>query len=117
MIYRVDTDLQDVFRIKIQVALHYLDSCTLPVYLSNIIPDCTSFYSWNNEEEGAFHPGWSPMEGSDVTKLPKDHQSAWIWQSALAVNGTPFWGIFANYWGGGKLISFVVQHFIGGCRM
>lgn len=82
--------------------IYSLDSCTLPKYLTNIIPECTSYYSWDDEEEGAFHPDWQRMEDSDVEKLPDDHESPWIWQSALTLNGTPFWGIFASYWGGGQ---------------
>lgn len=45
------------------------------------------------------------MKESDVEKLSNDHQSPWIWQSALALNGTPFWGIFASYWGGGECLN------------
>jgi len=63
------------------------------------MPTCTTYYSWEDEEEGAFRPGWAPMEVSDAEKLP---DNPWIWQSALRLNGTPFWGKFASYWGGGK---------------
>ena len=80
----------------------FVDACTVPKYLVDTIKTCTSYYSWEDEEEGAFHPGWEPMAVSDVDKLPDEHQSPWIWQSALTLNGTPFWGIFASYWGGGK---------------
>ncbi|XP_022801963.1 polycystic kidney disease protein 1-like 2 [Stylophora pistillata] len=77
------------------------DACTIPPYLLDTIKTCTSYYSWEDEEEGAFHPGWELMEESEIENLPDDHQSPWIWQSALTLNGTPFWGIFASYWGGG----------------
>lgn len=83
----------------------FSDSCTIPLHLLHIIKTCTSYYSWEDEEEGAFHPGWEPMKESDVEKLSSDHQSPWIWQSALALNGTPFWGIFASYWGGGECLN------------
>jgi len=65
-----------------------------------LIPTCTTYYSWEDEEEGAFDPGWDPIEVSDAEKPPPDNP--WIWQSALRLNGTPFWGMFASYWGGGK---------------
>lgn len=51
------------------------------------------------------------MEESDVEKLPDDHQSPWVWQSALRLNGTPFWGLFASYWGGGKRLNFVLYSY------
>ena len=40
----------------------------------------------------------------EIEKAKKKHDP-WVWQTAWDLKGTPYWGVFATYWGGGEVIN------------
>lgn len=74
-------------------------------FLTSIFDECNVPYDWENEQVESFEPHWRPNsnKSSEGQKL-----SSWTYQTQWKLKGTPYWGYFATYWGGGKsLYSFV----------
>uniref|UniRef100_A0A8C2DZG6 Polycystic kidney disease 1 like 2b n=1 Tax=Cyprinus carpio TaxID=7962 RepID=A0A8C2DZG6_CYPCA len=78
------------------------DSCEIPKSMSHAVPDCSAPYSWENEDMGAYGPGWDELNfvnGSENTI------TAWQYQSQSALKAIPVWGMTALYRGGGYVMD------------
>ena len=73
----------------------------------SIIKECISAYSWEDEDEGKYKAGWIPLNKTELESLGTNYKSPWTWQSAWDLKGTPYWGKFAYYWGGGRARDFL----------
>ncbi|KAK3717327.1 hypothetical protein QZH41_011561, partial [Actinostola sp. cb2023] len=62
-------------------------------------------YSWENEDEGAYRPSWITVNKTLQESLEKDKKSSWVWRTAWDLQGSPYWGRFATYWGGGYVAN------------
>jgi hypothetical protein len=62
--------------------------------------ECNADYEWDIEDKDSYHSSWKPF-GKNDTENPKS-KSPWYYRSAWELKGTPYWGSFASYWGGGK---------------
>ena len=79
------------------------DSCVVHPTVRHFHRQCNKEYSWSDEDEGCYDVSWSAFNGTERNcQKMKDGKSAWTYHTALDLKGTPFWGKFHNYWGGGK---------------
>ena len=76
--------------------------------LERLFKSCTLHYTWDNEDEGAFVANWKPLNDSKQIERAKKSKDPWVWQSAWDLKGTPYWGQFASYWGGGNVVMYLV---------
>ncbi|XP_016090515.1 polycystic kidney disease protein 1-like 2 [Sinocyclocheilus grahami] len=78
------------------------DSCKIAKSMSHAVPECSAPYSWENEDMGAYGPGWDELNfinGSENTI------TAWQYQSQSALKAVPVWGMTALYRGGGYVMD------------
>lgn len=64
--------------------------------------DCMANYEWDFEDTAHYHPEWIPMAHNETTDETKE-STPWDYQTAWKLKGTPYFGLFATYWGGGKI--------------
>lgn len=79
---------------------------------SEVAEDC-----WGKNDEAHYHPGWIPMNQTEIEKYEKeedladdDHKrkwkaSPWVFQSAFALKSLPFVGRIDTYLGGGYVLD------------
>ena len=73
----------------------------MPSFVSTF-PGCNAAYDTDHEDKDDYETGWATMNESRKDLLTeKEKKSPWVYQSAWKLKGTPFWGMFASYWGGG----------------
>ena len=82
--------------------MNYLFSgkCKLIQFLTSVFDECNVPYDWDAEEQGDFGPQWAPLSSNKSEDELKS--TPWTYQTQWALKGTPYWGQFATYWGGGK---------------
>ena len=85
--------------------LLFLASCTVHPAVKHFQQACSKTYSWSNEDEGCYDVSWRPVNESTEECRKSNPDSHWAYHTAWQLKGTPFWGMFHNYWGGGKLES------------
>ena len=91
----------DPFAFLLVLMLYSLKGkCKLIPFLTGLFDECNLPYDWDNEEAGAFEPHWAPMASNKSTE--ELEPTAWTYQTQWTLKGTPYWGQFATYWGGGK---------------
>jgi len=78
--------------------------CKLIPFLTGLFDECNLPYDWDNEESGAFEPHWALMASNKSTE--ELEPTAWTYQTQWTLKGTPYWGQFATYWGGGYVADF-----------
>ena len=71
-------------------------------FLTSTFDECNVPYDWENEQVEPFEPYWNPNSNKSVEGL---ELSSWTYQTQWKLKGTPYWGYFATYWGGGKPLS------------
>ena len=76
--------------------------CKLIPFLSNIFGECNVAYDWDNEDSESYERRWEPVVSNKSMEGEEVEPSPWTYQSQWALKGTPYWGTFATYWGGGK---------------
>ena len=76
--------------------------CKLIPFLSNIFDECNVAYDWDNEDSESYERRWEPVVSNKSMEGEEVEPSPWTYQSQWALKGTPYWGTFATYWGGGK---------------
>lgn len=67
--------------------------------------ECNVPYDWDNEDSGHYEPQWVPVP-SNVSTEDLD-PTPWTYQTQWKLKGTPYWGRFATYWGGGE--SLIIE--------
>lgn len=87
-----------------KIYLKFCLGCQLSPFQRNIFNACTPYYSWTSEERGAYVNNWKHFNYSKEIEKAKKKHDPWVWQSAWDLKGTPYWGLFATYWGGGEVI-------------
>ena len=76
--------------------------CKLTSFLTNIFDECNVAYDWDHEDSESYEPRWEPVVSNKSIEGEEVEPSPWTYQSQWALKGTPYWGTFATYWGGGK---------------
>ena len=79
----------------------------MPFFIS-AFEECNVPYTWENEEVEAFEPHWilgSNQSSKDLEPTP------WTYQTQWTLKGTPYWGYFASYWGGGRFCNIIENVF------
>ncbi|XP_031568814.1 polycystin-1-like [Actinia tenebrosa] len=80
-------------------------NCVIHPVLEKHVYSCSAKYSWEKEDESPYLPGWVAVNETMQEELKKDKKSPWVWRSAWDLKGTPYWGIFNTYWGGGYVAN------------
>ena len=75
-------------------------------FLTSTFDECNVPYDWENEQVEPFEPYWNPNSNKSVEGL---ELSSWTYQTQWKLKGTPYWGYFATYWGGGKPLSSLAR--------
>ena len=65
--------------------------------------ECNIPYDWDNEDSEDYEQGWSPAASNTSTE--EQDPTPWTYQSQWKLKGTPYWGQFATYWGGGEWLT------------
>jgi hypothetical protein len=89
----------------------FLEGCVFPKGVDHLVGRCSLPYSFDNEDEGYYEAGWVPMNKSKIQEIKNDKwfKSPWSYKSAWQLKGTPYWGYFSTYWGGGR-VSFKTNY-------
>lgn len=82
--------------------IFFIGNCAIHPALESHVYSCSALYSWEKEDESPYLPGWVAANETMQEELKKDKTSPWVWRSAWDLKGTPYWGAFSTYWGGGK---------------
>lgn len=77
-----------------------IDSCEVPRPMRNLIVECKAEYDWLLEDTGTYAAGWRAPNMSNPSTFS---DSAWFFQSALDLDGHPYWGKMTYYGGGGYM--------------
>ncbi len=80
----------------------------------DLVYECIGEYSWGNEQQQQYGPGWQPpLNQSETRKLRARKRKAywlglenpWKYQSVLKLKNFPFMGKFATYSGSSYAVS------------
>ena len=74
--------------------------CKLLPFLTYLFDECNAAYDWDDEDSESYEPHWAPLASNKSTEGLEP--TPWTYQSQWSLKGTPYWGQFATYWGGGK---------------
>lgn len=69
-------------------------------FLKSMFDECNLPYDWDHEEQGEFDPQWTALSSNKSGEELKP--TPWTYQTQWTLKGTPYWGQFATYWGGGE---------------
>ncbi len=78
------------------------DSCAIAKSMRHAVPDCSTPYSWENEDMASYGPGWDELH---CVNGSEDTVTSWKYQSQSALNAIPVWGMIALYRGGGYVMD------------
>ena len=70
-------------------------------FMKFIFDECNGVYSWDNEDDSSYTPGWSATLNESMREKAENHDP-WVYRKASELRGFPYWGHFNNYWGGGE---------------
>ncbi|EDO34429.1 predicted protein [Nematostella vectensis] len=76
------------------------DQCQMLNFMRNLFDECNVAYDWDKEDKDDYLTGWRPYGTNDTTD--EKNKTPWNFRSAWELKGTPYWGMFASYWAGGK---------------
>lgn len=81
------------------------DKCKLLPTFNALFDECNLAYDWDYEDKEYYEEGWVPMPSNTSTE--EMDPTPWTYQTQWKLKGTPYWGHFATYLGGGE--SFTVD--------
>ena len=111
IVYRSLKQIQERFTTNTcTYIIFFSGNCAIHSALKKLFYTCSALYTWEKEDEKAYLPGWVAVNESMQEELKKDPKSPWVWRSAWELKGTPYWGAFNTYWGGGKYCTYRLVH-------
>ncbi|XP_063961569.1 polycystin family receptor for egg jelly-like [Lytechinus pictus] len=79
------------------------EPCILPEEITSAGIQCKRTYSFSDDEDRDFAPGWKPVNESDPTDYTTPEGSVWKHNSWTEIDSFPYLGKQATYKGGGYL--------------
>ncbi|XP_022801964.1 uncharacterized protein LOC111339550, partial [Stylophora pistillata] len=80
------------------------NKCKLLPTFNALFDECNLAYDWDYEDKEYYEEGWVPMPSNTSTE--EMDPTPWTYQTQWKLKGTPYWGQFATYLGGGYVADF-----------
>ncbi|XP_066289732.1 polycystin-1-like protein 2 [Branchiostoma lanceolatum] len=92
-----------------QLRVQQSGTCEIPGAMAKITSACNGAYSWWDNEDGDYTPGWrqwtiSYNNNVDVANVSSEIRP-WLYQTSSLASATPHYGLHGMYYGGGYILE------------